>query len=57
MFLRKGGARLRQLAGLANNLNQLAKKAHQNGFGAVGEEVAKQAARVSELLNYFGEVA
>ena len=48
---------LRQLAGLANNLNQLAKKAHQSGFGAVGETVAQQAARVSELLNYFGEVA
>jgi len=47
---------LRQLAGLANNLNQLAKKAHQSGFGAVGEEVAKQATRVGQLLNYFGEV-
>ena len=48
---------LRQLAGLANNLNQLAKKAHQSGFGVVGEAVAQQATRVSELLNYFGEVA
>lgn len=48
---------LRRLAGLANNLNQLAKKAHQSGFGAVGEDVTKQAARVSELLDYFGEVA
>lgn len=48
---------LRQLAGLTNNLNQLAKKAHQSGFGAVGEEVAQQAARISVLLDYFGEVA
>ena len=48
---------LRQLAGLANNLNQLAKKAHQSGFGAVGQEVAQQAARVNGLLDYFGEVA
>ena len=48
---------LRQLAGLANNLNQLAKKAHQSGFGAVGEEVSQQAARVNELLDYFGKAA
>lgn len=48
---------LRQLAGLANNLNQLAKKAHQSGFGAVGDEVAQQATAVSRLLDYFGEVA
>jgi Bacterial mobilisation protein (MobC) len=48
---------LRQLAGLANNLNQLAKKAHQSGFGAVGNEVAQQAAAVGKFLDYFGEVA
>jgi len=48
---------LRQLAGVANNLNQLAKKAHQSGFGTVGDEVAQQAAAISRLLNYFGEVA
>ena len=46
---------LRQLAVLSNNLNQLAKKAHQSGFGAVGEEVAQQGARISDLLDYFGE--
>ena len=46
---------LRQLAGLANNLNQLAKKAHQNGFGAVANEVAQQVAEVSRMLDYFGE--
>lgn len=44
---------LRQLAGLANNLNQLAKRAHQGGFGAVGEEVAWQAQRISQLLDNF----
>ena len=48
---------LRQLAGLANNLNQLAKKAHQSGFGTVRDEVAQQATAVSRLLDYFGEVA
>ena len=47
---------LRQLAGLANNLNQLAKKAHQSGFGVVANEVAHQAAEVSRLLDYFGDV-
>jgi len=46
---------LRQLASLANNLNQLAKKAHQSGFATVGIEVAQQANAVSRLLNYFGE--
>lgn len=43
---------LRQLAGLANNLNQLAKKAHQGGFEAVGNEVAQRAAEVGRLLDY-----
>ena len=47
---------LRQLAGLANNLNQLAEKAHQSGFGTVGNEVAQQAKEVGHLLDYFGEV-
>ncbi|WP_083326059.1 MobC family plasmid mobilization relaxosome protein [Hymenobacter coccineus] len=46
---------LRQLAGLANNLNQLAKKAHQNGFEVVANEVAQQAVGVSRLLDYFGQ--
>lgn len=46
---------LRQLAGLANNLNQLAKKAHQGGFEVVAKEVTRQAAEVSQLLDYFGE--
>lgn len=46
---------LRQLAGIANNLNQLAKKAHQDGFGAVENEVAQQAAAIGRLLNYFAE--
>ena len=48
---------LRQLAGLANNLNQLTKRAHQDGFELVANEVAQQAAAVSRLLDYFGEVA
>jgi len=46
---------LRQLAGMANNLNQLAKKAHQDGFGAVGREVEQRAAELNKILNYFAE--
>ncbi|WP_161787176.1 MobC family plasmid mobilization relaxosome protein [Hymenobacter sp. IS2118] len=45
---------LKQLSGLANNLNQLAKKAHQAGFERVANEVTQQAAEVNRLLNYFG---
>lgn len=48
---------LRQLAGLANELHYLARKAQQEGFSAVGEEVGRQAAEVSKLLDYFGERA
>jgi hypothetical protein len=46
---------LRQLAGMANNLNQLAKKAHQDGFGGVGREVEQRAAELSNLLDYFAD--
>lgn len=47
---------LRQLAGMANNLNQLSKRAHQSGFAAVAQEVEAQAATLDQLLDYFANV-
>jgi hypothetical protein len=47
---------LRQLAGMANNLNQLSKRAHQSGFAAVAQEVEAQAATIDRLLDYFADV-
>lgn len=47
---------LRQLAGMANNLNQLSKRAHQAGFAAVAQEVEAQAATLDRLLDYFADV-
>lgn len=47
---------LRQLAGMANNLNQLSKRAHQSGFAAVAQEVEAQAATLDRLLDYFAGV-
>lgn len=46
---------LRQLAGLANDMHSLSRKAQVEGFSAVGEEVSRQVAAVSKLLDYFGE--
>ncbi|RZJ93175.1 MAG: MobC family plasmid mobilization relaxosome protein [Hymenobacter sp.] len=47
---------LRQLAGMANNLNQLSKRAHQRGFAAVAQEMEAQAATLDSLLDYFADV-
>lgn len=47
---------LRQLAGMANNLNQLSKRAHQSGFAGVAQEVEAQAATLDRLLDYFADV-
>ena len=47
---------LRQLAGIANNLNQLSKRAHQSGFAAVAQDVEAQAATLDRLLDYFADV-
>lgn len=44
---------LRQLAGMATNLNQLAKRGHQDGFGAVADQVTQAAAQLSGLLDTF----
>jgi len=47
---------LRQLAGMANNLNQLSKRAHQSGFAAVAHDLEAQAATLDRLLDYFADV-
>lgn len=47
---------LRQLAGMANNLNQLSKRAHQAGFAAVAQEVEAQAVTLDRLLDYFADM-
>ncbi|WP_460586516.1 plasmid mobilization relaxosome protein MobC [Hymenobacter arcticus] len=44
---------LRQLAGMTTNLNQLAKRGHQDGFGAVANQVTQAAAQLSALLNTY----
>jgi N6-adenosine-specific RNA methylase IME4 len=44
---------LRQLAGMATNLNQLAKRGHQDGFGAVADQVTQAAVQLSGLLDTF----
>lgn len=46
---------LRQLAGMANNLNQLAKRANQDGLLEVAMPAAQAAAQVSRLLDSFAE--
>ena len=42
---------VRQLCGMANNLNQLAHKANAAGFVTVGMECRVLVARIEELLN------
>lgn len=42
---------IRQLCGMANNLNQLAHKANAAGFTTVGMECRVLVARIEELLN------
>jgi len=44
---------LRNIATMSNNLNQLAKKAHQSCFEAVANDVQQEVERLRELLNYF----
>ena len=48
---------LRQLAGMANNLNQLAKRGHQDGFGTVADQALAAADQVSQLLDSFTQAA
>lgn len=47
---------LRQLAGMANNFNQLSKRAHLSGFDAVAQEIQAQAASLNSLLDYFANL-
>ena len=42
---------IRQLCGMANNLNQLAHKANAAGFATVRQECRVLTARIEELLN------
>ncbi len=44
---------LRQLAGMATNLNQLAKRGHQDGFSSVANQVTQAAEQLSGLLDTF----
>jgi hypothetical protein len=48
---------LRQIAGMANNLNQLAKRGHQDGFSAVADQALAAADQVSQLLDSFTQAA
>lgn len=42
---------IRKLAGVANNLNQIAKQANKSGFSLVSVEVAYIAVQIKELLD------
>ena len=44
---------VRQLCGMANNLNQLAHKANAGGFDTAKLECRVQVARIEELLNHI----
>ena len=46
---------LRQVAGMANNLNQLSKRAHQAGFAAVAQQVETEVQALHHLLNRFAD--
>ena len=42
---------LRKIAGIANNLNQIAKQANKSGFSLVSVEVAHIAVQIKELVD------
>lgn len=42
---------MRKLSGMANNLNQIAKKANQAGFATVGVEIIGIMAQIKKLLD------
>lgn len=44
---------LRQLAGLSNNLNQLARRANADGFASVALLVQRQAQALGQLLDQY----
>lgn len=46
---------IRQLAGEANNLNQLARKANAGGFAFVMQELLKLKTRIVEIINQLSD--
>lgn len=42
---------MRKLAGMANNLNQVAKQANKSGFSLVSVEIAHIAVQIKELVD------
>lgn len=42
---------MRKLAGMANNLNQVARQANKSGFGQMGVEIAHITLQIKKLLN------
>lgn len=46
---------IRQLAGEANNLNQLARRANAGGFTLVMEEILKLKVRIVEIINQLSD--
>ncbi len=46
---------IRQLAGEANNLNQLARKANAGGFTLVVQELLKLKTRIVEIINQLSD--
>ena len=42
---------IRKLAGMANNLNQLAKEAHISDFGYIAEECTRISSQIDKILN------
>ncbi len=42
---------MRKLAGMANNLNQVAKQANKSGFGQVGVEIVQIALQIKKLVD------
>jgi Bacterial mobilisation protein (MobC). len=44
---------VRKLTGMANNLNQIAKRANQAGYDSIRDEYLYLAEQIDELLNYI----
>lgn len=46
---------IRQLAGEANNLNQLARRANAGGFALIVQELLKLKVRIVEIINQLSD--
>ena len=44
---------IRKLCGMANNLNQMTKKANQAGYNSIRSEFLSLAEQIDELINYI----